>query len=1447
MSSEEDYELDEAELDDLELDEEDLAELEAFEQQLEDVDEEVLAGIDLEKGNVFIGAMRPRSSEEVLAELEKEMEREAEEAKKRSMLNTCRPGAVPKYLVNPFALENPMDYEEVFGDIDREEPQLRVWRIDHFAPVECTDDTWGKFCSADCYIVLFITDDDEQLVIHIHHWIGLKATPDKYGAAAFRAVELNTYLGGGCRIYREVEATESKMFVDYFGDRIEYLFGGTPCAFRHVDLDAPPNYPTRMYMLAKNPASKTLCMQLMDMSSKHLIQDRIIMVDCGQRIFLWNGRLSRVRDRHTALQYAVTIRSDERDDRARIVTVDDGNEDFDSRYDIQYFWDTLGGRIEPALPTVEQPTVTKIVKHFMYIGPADSMAVYGSWDNFAEPCYMTKVDDEEEEWDLEVALPPGEYLYMYKRTEGDLQETLCDMVRPTRCEGGKEFNIVKAVGEEDDGKYLLYTTCEREDGRLNLEGVEFDDLCSSLLNSSHAYILDCKSELFVWFGLKCNPLEKEVAIALANKFLEFERPEWATVILTQETAEPTSFRSKFSNWVRRQRPPKLCKTKSKGSLSVKFDLPAVVNVESQLRKAIVEPPYSIVANSAGTLDVYVTGDGASFENVPAHQRGIFYSGSSYVVVYKYSSPGARFLSYLVYFWSGIASNSNSEFSRFVLDFLSVLTKRVGSDRVTAVRVRQGKEPMDFMRLFGERMVVQNGSFARASRYNTPAARLFDVENRLVFDTLETRAVEVPPKCSSLSTERCFILVEKEQVRVWLGRNTNDTIRGRALDIAAHLRKSVKQHKLVVSYFEENASDVSKDAFLSFLSGSADDVQTELPPHVRAFCCSFSNGLLEVNELLDFCQYDLSLREQDTILVHTEKVLYLWIGPRSTPSVAQAARESCKLWLAYTAKNLTEQDFVIVHGGEEPAEFKALFHAWTTDVWCFKDQVGEQRSEELERVAMADALVKRNTLVYDRLKQRMELLERVAASTRYIEKEERLVFKAKHMVKVDWEQAWIREGRIPAKVQPEPSAMEKYKASLPEGETVFTWEEGEPLAVSVAGSWNDWQQQPLLKIGQEGFAISMELPVGRYYYHYCVATEDGVTNEVDGERVVVEVKARDGERNNVLRVYACVTAVQEEVEEEAEEEDLSKLSAAELIAREKEWRRQQREQREKRLQRQLDEQRALHATKAARTEKAPSPHSSPRSTRRSRMSAGGSSPSSSGAFMDSLLGALGTSPTHISSLRKSSTEGPRRKASSRSSLGSSPSARSSTASQPTSRRSLGSSPASTSLPSVSSTRPSKLSSKSAAINTSLEALAIVDAASATAKEKVSQGTHRRKPSSEAVAASTARLTSQLRGEVALSSKSIIRRRAAESVTPSREERKTSREPGTSNKRHEAASAFAVEGSSSGRTRREEKGEAASGPPKRERRVTPATTSSSGGSTAEERERRRAERRRQLGLE
>ena len=91
------------------------------------------------------------------------------------------------------------------------------------------------FCFVFSLPSFFLSLTSYLKVINVHHWIGKESTPDKYGACAIRAIELNVRLGGQCRIYREVEGEESDLFVSYFEDDLEYLFGGSETAFRKVE------------------------------------------------------------------------------------------------------------------------------------------------------------------------------------------------------------------------------------------------------------------------------------------------------------------------------------------------------------------------------------------------------------------------------------------------------------------------------------------------------------------------------------------------------------------------------------------------------------------------------------------------------------------------------------------------------------------------------------------------------------------------------------------------------------------------------------------------------------------------------------------------------------------------------------------------------------------------------------------------------------------------------------------------------------------------------------------------------------------------------------------------------------------------------------------------------------------------------------------------------------
>jgi hypothetical protein len=67
-------------------------------------------------------------------------------------------------------------------------------------------------------------------------------------------------------------------------------------------------------------------------------------------------------------------------------------------------------------------------------------------------------------------------------------------------------------------------------------------------------------------------------------------------------------------------------------------------------------------------------------------------------------------------------------------------------------------------------------------------------------------------------------------------------------------------------------------------------------------------------------------------------------------------------------------------------------------------------------------------------------------------------------------------------------------NVPEGWTLFEWavadSDAPPLAVTLAGSWNNFEVEAMLK-RKDKFVTALDLPVGRYTYYYKVATYEDI--------------------------------------------------------------------------------------------------------------------------------------------------------------------------------------------------------------------------------------------------------------------------------------------------------------------------------------------------------------------
>lgn len=185
-------------------------------------------------------------------------------------------------------------------------PGLKIWRIVKFQVKDWPKEDYGQFYEGDSYIILntYKEEDNEQLQHDLHFWIGKYSSQDEYGTAAYKTVELDTFLDDVPVQHREVQGHESEMFKSYFKS-LTYMKGGADTGFRHV---TPEEYKSRLLHFCGT--RKHITVKEVPLKKEKLNPDDVFILDMGLTLYQWNGSGCNKDEKFKASQYLTQLKSE---------------------------------------------------------------------------------------------------------------------------------------------------------------------------------------------------------------------------------------------------------------------------------------------------------------------------------------------------------------------------------------------------------------------------------------------------------------------------------------------------------------------------------------------------------------------------------------------------------------------------------------------------------------------------------------------------------------------------------------------------------------------------------------------------------------------------------------------------------------------------------------------------------------------------------------------------------------------------------------------------------------------------------------------------------------------------------------------------------------------------------------------------------------------------------
>ncbi|EEC17524.1 flightless-I, putative, partial [Ixodes scapularis] len=497
-------------------------------------------------------------------------------------------------------------------------------------------------------------------------------------------------------------------------------------------------------------------------------------------------------------------------------------------------------------------------------------------------------------------------------------------------------------------------------------------LVESLLDTKNVYLLDVKSDLFVWLGKRSTRLVRAAALKLSmgrwhcGTVTHSPRPCGLTVALSPRT-ESMVFKSKFVGWddviavdftrtaasVARTGADLqkwMSKQRTKVDLSALFMPRQPAMSKEEAKQLMEEWNEDLEAMEAFVLE------GKKFVKLPEEELGHFHSGDCYVFLCRYWVPGEAApapvgeeggdgegkeegeeeeveddYTCVVYFWQGRQA-SNMGWLTFTFSLQKKFEALFGS-KLQVLRTHQQQENLKFLSHFKQKFVIHWGSRKEAQLREKPTVELFHLRSN--GSPICTRCVQIPPTASNLNSAFCYILkvpFEQEDddsegiVYVWIGSKADpDEVR-----LAEELAQSLygAADYTVVTVCE---GDEPENFFWVGLGGKAPyDTDAEFLRYSRLFRCSNEKGYFAVSEkCADFCQDDLA--EEDMMILDSGSTVFLWVGKKCSDVEVKLAYKSAQVYVQNlrVAQPDRPRKLVATWKGKESQRFTKCFHGWGT--------------------------------------------------------------------------------------------------------------------------------------------------------------------------------------------------------------------------------------------------------------------------------------------------------------------------------------------------------------------------------------------------------------------------------------------------------------------------------------------------------------------------------------